>query len=479
MKNKIFKLLQQNWGLISIVILSVCLTFYRLAYQSYGFDEAYSIYITKDLLTMISNLWNHEANMWLYYAILYFWRVFGTSEFAVRALSAFFAIATIPVIYMLGNYVHSKRVALIASLLAAVNVAYIFYAQEARGYTLVLFLVSLSSYSYLRFEEDRRYKALFVISSALSVYTHFYAGLVFLAKMLAAFLGKKVKLITTAVLAVFLLITPIIFAPSIHSHQIDWILAPSLHNLVGTAFFLSGDFPPLFVLYGLIFVYSTPFFVKHYRDEAYGFLYIWLILPIIFSFAFSLLVKPIYQSTYFLICLPPFLLLAAISINRFKNSLLKIGLVLAILIFSIIRLSLLFSEDIKDKWVISNEKYDWRSAVGYISSNVQNADAVIVYPYQDKLLYTAYNPEGNQKVVEISSEPYLISGGKKLPEPNISGIESLKYPHVWLLLQVVKDEDFDHNKRQSDEIINALSKNYAIDSTKEYFGVELVHFNKK
>lgn len=479
MKNKLFESLKVNWGLIAIVILSVFLAFYRLATQSFGFDESFSIYISRDWSTMLGNLWNHETNMWLYYSILHFWQVFGTTEFAVRTLSVFFAIATIPVIYLLGNYVYNKRVALIASLLTVINVIYVLYAQETRSYSLVLFLVSLSSYSFLRYEENQKYKAIFIVSSALSIYSHFYGGFVLLAQIFTALFRKKFRLFIPALFAVFLLVIPLILAPSIHSHQIDWMDAPSWQALIGTALFLSGDFLPLFVIYSILFITMLPFLRKHYREEKYKYLLSWLIVPVGFSFVFSLFFKPIYQSMYFIICLPPLMILIAIAIENLKAKLLKNAILATVCVLSAVRLFLWYTEDTSYKLIITNEKYDWRSAIKYISSNGENADAVIVYPYQDKLLYSAYNPEGKLKVVEISSTPYLISGGKKLPEPNTTNILSLRYPHIWLLLHVVTDEDFDHNKRQADEITNALSKNYTIDGTKEYFGIDLVHFNKK
>ena len=59
--------------------------------------------------------------MGLYYVLLHGWIALGDSEFTVRALSAIFAVATIPVVYGLTRRIFRGRAALTAALLLALN----------------------------------------------------------------------------------------------------------------------------------------------------------------------------------------------------------------------------------------------------------------------------------------------------------------------------------------------------------------------
>src|SRR5437899_793968 len=125
--------------------------------------------------------------MSLYYLLLHFWLHLGKSEFFVRTLSVVFALATIPVLYLLGRRLFDSRVGLVAAALLAVNAYFVRYSQEARSYTLMLFLCMLSSLYFLECLEDpsRRNRVAHLLASALAVYAHFFAGLLVLAQLLS------------------------------------------------------------------------------------------------------------------------------------------------------------------------------------------------------------------------------------------------------------------------------------------------------
>src|ERR1700760_1253392 len=94
-------------------------------------------------------LWRREANMSLYYLLLRGWIHLGSSETWIRALSVFFALAPLPVIYLLGKRLFSRRAGMVACVLMAVNAFHIRYSQEARAYTLVVLLVALASLFFM------------------------------------------------------------------------------------------------------------------------------------------------------------------------------------------------------------------------------------------------------------------------------------------------------------------------------------------
>src|ERR1700756_4293660 len=100
--------------LLSLSTLAAAvLRFLDLSRKSLWFDEGVSVAIARlDWYNFARILWRREANMSLYYFFLRGLLHFGASEFFVRSLSVVFAIASIPVIYMLGRRLFDSRIGL-------------------------------------------------------------------------------------------------------------------------------------------------------------------------------------------------------------------------------------------------------------------------------------------------------------------------------------------------------------------------------
>ena len=138
-------------SLFIIAAVAAALRFHLLAAKSFWFDEGVSVAIARlDWYNFARILWRREANMSLYYLFLRGWLHFGGSEFFVRSLSVVFAVASIPVIYMLGRRLFDSRVGLFAAALLAANAYFVQYSQDARSYSLMVLLCSLSSFYFLK-----------------------------------------------------------------------------------------------------------------------------------------------------------------------------------------------------------------------------------------------------------------------------------------------------------------------------------------
>ena len=476
--------IKANMDILALFFFGITLVFFGLSSHSFTLDEIFSIHVSKDWPQMIRFLWNKEANMWLYYLILHFWQSLGTSEFIIRSLPATFAVGSIPLVFAITKHLFSKKVALISVLLFVFNIFYIITAQLARGYSLSLFLTLASTYFFRRFSKNKYYKLLYILSSALSVYAHFYAGFVILSQILIAILTKKLKVYYIAFLSILIFLTPILLSPSIHSHQADWIEKPTLRNLIGTSYVFSGDFPYLLIIFGLMIIFIIPHLVKNIRTPKYTFISLWLITPIISSFLFSLLVKPVFQSVYFLISLPPFVILEAVAINMISNKSWKRLLLVTILVLSILRLSLWYTGNTRYKWVFSNNEDDYRSATNFIKSNAQQNDAIIFYGYYNRLPYEyysdrnklVYSQKDTPEVIDISTAVYDLGGGSKLPEPDIELLSNLDNKRVWLLLRD-SDRGLLNRDQQLNVIKTALVAKYSQENSYEFPGLKLVLFS--
>lgn len=80
----------------------------------------------------------------------------GEEPWALRLPAALFGVATIPLLYGLGRLVTSRVESGAAALILTVSYHHIWFSQNARGYTAVLFLVLLSTYALLRWLDERR-----------------------------------------------------------------------------------------------------------------------------------------------------------------------------------------------------------------------------------------------------------------------------------------------------------------------------------
>ena len=99
---------------------------------------------------------------------------FGEGAWALRLPAALFGVATVGALFLVGRLVGSTAEALLSSALLAFSYQLVWFSQNARGYTGLLFLTLLSSWFFLRgLREGRRYLwVLYAVSAALGMYIH-------------------------------------------------------------------------------------------------------------------------------------------------------------------------------------------------------------------------------------------------------------------------------------------------------------------
>lgn len=129
--------------LLTAIAAGVALRAHGLGSEALWLDEAYSAnYAELPFRELVIRL-GREATPPLYYVLLGGWtRLFGSSETAVRALSAAFSIAGIAAIAAFLARFASWRAAAIGAWLAALTPLHVYYAQEARMYSLLALLAT-------------------------------------------------------------------------------------------------------------------------------------------------------------------------------------------------------------------------------------------------------------------------------------------------------------------------------------------------
>ena len=100
--------------------------------------------------------------------------LFGEHPWSIRLPAMLFGVASIPMLYLFGAAVTSRREALLATAILTVSYHHIWFSQNARGYTALLFWVLLATFLLLRLlsTENRALVVAYGVVAALGSYTH-------------------------------------------------------------------------------------------------------------------------------------------------------------------------------------------------------------------------------------------------------------------------------------------------------------------
>ncbi len=164
--------------LLLILLLALGLRFYRIDAQSLWNDEGTSVAVAQQGLAAIARDAANDIHPPLYYWLLHGWiELMGSSEAAVRSLSALLGVLLVALTYALGRALAGRWVGLAAALLAAAHPFQVYYSQEARMYMLLAVLTAgamLALVQLLRRGRGSRV-ALFslVLLEAAGLYTHY------------------------------------------------------------------------------------------------------------------------------------------------------------------------------------------------------------------------------------------------------------------------------------------------------------------
>ena len=168
------------WIVAGFSLLAAGLRFATLGAQAYHHDEIVTVsrILPGNFREAMDAVGYSESAPPLYYALAWFWtQLLGTGEFGLRSLSALAGVATVPVAYLIGIQLSSRRAGIAAAALVAVNPMLLWYSQEARAYSLLALLCAVSALYFLRALDQGRKRDFRVwgIASGLALATHYFA----------------------------------------------------------------------------------------------------------------------------------------------------------------------------------------------------------------------------------------------------------------------------------------------------------------
>jgi len=186
-----------HWLLVGLVFLSFGLHLWRIDARSIWWDESLSLYRAQRSVPYIlsnridfSGISTTDQHPPLYFLLLHgFVQLCGESDLVLRFPSAAFATLIVPLLYAMGCRLRGSRAGLLAALFGALSPFYLWYAQEARMYTMLTALGLCALYALWRAvtEQRRSWGALFLLSAALAAATQYLYSLLLICLGILAF----------------------------------------------------------------------------------------------------------------------------------------------------------------------------------------------------------------------------------------------------------------------------------------------------
>jgi len=429
--------------MVAVVFLSFVLRAYRLNYQELRGDEAatwaYSIRSYAEMLQFYTT----HAHPPLYYPLMHNWfSLAGTSEYALRFLPLVNGTVLVAILMALCARWFGWRAAVAAGLLTAISPYQIYFAQDARSYSLATWLGAASTLALWQALARGRWRewALYGALTLVLAYTHYYFFLIVAFQALFvlwnAWQRRRIpwRYIVTGLVAGLAYLPWLIYvwrfltwyrgnfdSPDL----IAAILRPLLafgggQYLIAPLTWLNAGATLLLLAWGVIVA-------RRSNRRALHLTLLYLFIPLLTVFLVSRF-KAIFNERYLVLASPSFLLLIGVGIEQALSSWrARVSLPVAVL-------AVLFLGH--TAYALNNYYHNpsfaksppWRDVMNYIQRKAHPEDAII---------YTAALPEINYYNERAARLPtYLIPYDINTTEQGaLDALQATfeRHPRAWLI----------------------------------------------
>ncbi|OGE16962.1 hypothetical protein A3F00_02980 [Candidatus Daviesbacteria bacterium RIFCSPHIGHO2_12_FULL_37_11] len=381
-----------------------------------------------------------------YFALLWIWtRIGGIGEIWVRLPSVFFGVVTVWLVYLIGKEMFSKRVGMLGAFFMAIAPLHVYYSQEARMYSLVVFSVTLSFYFFWRLisrgdKGNLGDRIVYGMSNVLVLYSDYLIYLIIPSQLIFILLFRRDTLKRILIPLVFSLSVIIpwlfIFQKQLAIGTAAASALPGWANIVGGASAKELLLIPVKTFFGRVsiennqiytlaagsvgFLYGLLIFKGLKKlDNATKLLLCWISIPVSAAFFISFFI-PVLSYFRMVFILPPVYLLLAKDVNtlRSRETPWKLGTG----VICLISLISLYAYYTNPKF----QREDWRSAVKMVDE-LAIEDGLIVFENDNlpaPFIYYSKNKSpamgGLNKVPAINEDDIKII-------PNIENIYLFEY----------------------------------------------------
>jgi mannosyltransferase len=436
---------------VALTAVAAALRFARLGAQSFWYDEAVSAQLARaSVWELATGAVRDHGNPPLHSVLLHLWSAaFGTTDAALRALSAALGAATIPLFFVLARRLVRPDAALLATGLLAAAPFQIYLGQEARTFALTTFLAVAATLLLARAAEARsrpaRWIAYGVAAFALP-YAHYVAGFLLVAHAVWVFAVHRRDLsvvrgaacawtFSAALFATWIpaflaqLGTPGNLARSEDSWHLH-LLATPLVWATGTTLTWKGDTSALrLVLAGSAagaLLGAVAWALVRARRGAPLLIVSWAAVPPSITVACSLLVAPIYNVRYLAWTAPAYYLLASIGLVQARRTV-RLTALAVVGVAAVASLARYHSRPVK---------HEWRRTVSAIEARAATTDVVLFDQDTEQMSWERYATRDLPGLRLLpSADASSLRGSRARGGP----IEDLtrdvaSHPRAWLVL---------------------------------------------
>jgi len=403
--------------LILLTVVGLFLRLYNLGFNSLWLDEASTYgFASQSLPEIWRATAGGEFNPPLFHWVEHIMLIFGKNEIVLRIIPALLGVFTIPLVYLIGKEFIDRNVGIIAAAAFAVSPFLIYYSQEARAYSMMLFFVSAAMVFYLKAVKtnDLTNWALFGAFSALAFWAHFYAFTIIAALFLYAFIIKlphiktsihDIKMLALGAVVFVVLCLPLILV-TIQQFITRTASAPTYGiqglGIISETFRQIAGFNDiaLFLLFALFVIGIIQAFLI---DKNKGiFLILLTVLTLVISYFLSF--KMPMQPRYLIFMSIIFFVGVAISYKVFYSLAKHRGVV-----YGFVVVLFIISAPTLMNYYSGYSKEDWRGFAGVIQQKTNPGDQIILVPGYMSQPFNYYYSSTTDNTFE-----YGASSGKEL-----------------------------------------------------------------
>ncbi len=342
---------EQKWvhaGIpLGILLLNILYKILFLGSRDISIDEPFTLFYSQMPWQEIFHMLAGENNPPLHFLLMHVWiNLVGIDPFKVRLLSLIFGALSSMLIYFIGTRNFSRTVGISAALLFTFSNFNTFLAQEARVYSLFIFLTLASVYLFLNLVKEFKTKTFvyLIVINILLIYSHFFAFWLLVVEYLFVFLNphtrkqlyKPFLLMGVLLFVAFLPYLVIFINRVLASSGGTWLEPPTISSLYNLLWkFCNQPVPTVMVILLLslglgkyIFSFTKR---KSAADKPTLFLILWFLLPTIVTYFISFLL-PVFYEKYLVFIAPAIYLLVCKSVEYLSNKhIIRYGLLLLLI----------------------------------------------------------------------------------------------------------------------------------------------------
>lgn len=412
-------------GLIVIAIVAIALRVPNFN-ESIWLDELWSTYQKLGSFRSLAHVAISDVHPPFYTMFMFVWiRVFGDSEIAVRMPALLFGIGSIWLTYAVGSRLVDRKAALLAAFLMSISPVHIWYSQEARAYSGLVFFLLLAILAQLKLDEpDARRFWLYIYFAAMlfCVLTHFYLAAFLILVSFIVIQGKhrhsrQILLINGLILSLlvaFVAAKVVVGKLATTSGYLRAFTPQEFFDLFFNWFAFGNSFdtdrhPIVFLLlqllYAAVLISGLILLLRSwesYPRSRQTILYLFVLPLALLGLAAVGATNYIERSV--LVAMPFFFLVFAAGVTGIRWNTARAICVLIVAGLGMAALASYFSR--QDVWTVYKPNADWKAAVVFFkkeNSRDGRATSVLTVTPSDELTY--YNPEFRQRTTaELDAE---------------------------------------------------------------------------